>query len=96
MIKFDIITIFPEIFDSYFQESLIDRALKKRLIKVKIHNLREWTSDRRQTVDDRPYGGGIGMVIKVEPIYKAVKEIKQRVKKEKQKIKSPFFFYRLL
>lgn len=77
---FDIITIFPEIFDSYLKESLIARAQKKRLIKIKIHNLRKWTSDRHKTVDNKPYGGGLGMVLKVEPIYKAVKEIKKNKK----------------
>ncbi|UZE93123.1 MAG: tRNA (guanosine(37)-N1)-methyltransferase TrmD [Candidatus Nealsonbacteria bacterium] len=88
MLRFDIITIFPEIFDSYLKESLIDRAQKKKLIKVKVHNLRKWTTDRHQVVDDRPYGGGIGMVLKVEPIYKAVKEIKRikRLSNRKRKV----------
>ena len=83
MLAFDIITIFPEIFDSYLKESLIARAQKKKLIKINVHNLRKWTADRHQTVDDRPFGGGLGMVMKVEPIYKAVKVIK---KKKKTKI----------
>ena len=78
--KFDIITIFPEIFDSYFSESLIKRALDKGLIKIKIHNLRKWAKDRHKTVDDRPFGGGLGMVMKVEPIYKAVNELKKKNK----------------
>ncbi len=75
MIKFDIITIFPEIFNSYFQESLIKRAVKKRLIKINIRNLRDYTADKRHTVDDRPFGGGIGMVLKIEPIYQCVQRI---------------------
>ena len=78
MIRFDIITIFPDIFDSYFKESLIKRAIEKRLIKINIHDLRKWTKDRHRTVDDKPFGGGLGMVMKVEPIYKAVKAIKKR------------------
>ncbi len=78
MIKLDIITIFPEIFNSYFKSSLINRALKKKLIKVKVHNLRKWTKDRHKTVDDRPFGGGLGMVLKVEPIFKAVQKLKGR------------------
>jgi len=88
MIKFNIITIFPEIFNSYLKSSLIDRALKKKLIKVKTHNLRKWTTDKHQSVDDKPYGGGLGMVFKVEPIFKAVKEIlkKTKIKKNKRKI----------
>jgi len=76
MIKFDIITIFPKIFDSYLGESLIARAQEKKFIKVNVHNLRKWTKGRHKTVDDRPFGGGLGMVMMVEPIYKAVKEIK--------------------
>jgi tRNA (guanine37-N1)-methyltransferase len=86
MIKFNIITIFPDIFNSYLGDSLIDRALRKKLIKVKVHNLRKWTTDKHQTVDDRPYGGGLGMVFKIEPIFKAVKEILKKSKAKKKKI----------
>lgn len=75
MITFDIITIFPEIFESYLKESLIARALKRKLIKINVRNLRDWTFDKHKTVDDRPFGGGLGMVMKVEPIYRAVKEL---------------------
>jgi len=75
--RFDIITIFPEIFNSYFSESLINRGQRKKLIKINIHNLRDWTSDKHKTVDDKPFGGGIGMVMKVDPIFKAVKKIKK-------------------
>ena len=75
--KFDIITIFPKIFDSYFNESIIKRAQKKKLVKINVHNLRDYTSDKHKTVDDSPYGGGPGMVMMAEPIYKAVKKIKK-------------------
>lgn len=83
MIKFDIITIFPEIFTSYLKESLIARAQTKKLIKINVHNLRFWTKDAHKTVDERPFGGGLGMVLKVEPIYKAVKKISKNNKKTK-------------
>ena len=86
MLIFDIITIFPEIFNSFLKESLIARAQKKKLIEINIRNLRKWTTDRHKTVDDRPYGGGLGMVLKVEPIYKAVTEIKRKAKNEKRKV----------
>jgi len=79
--RFDIITIFPNIFDSYFKESIIKRAQTKGLVKINIHNLRDYTADRHQTVDDRPYGGGFGMVLMVEPIYQAVKKIKNKKSK---------------
>jgi tRNA (guanine37-N1)-methyltransferase len=78
--KFNIITIFPEIFDSYFSESLVKRAFDKGLIKIGVHNLRKWARDKHKTVDDRPFGGGLGMVMKVEPIYKAVQELKKKDK----------------
>ena len=78
MLRFDIITIFPDIFKSYLNESLIARAQKKKLIKINLHNLRKFTKDRHKTIDDRPFGGGLGMVLKVEPIYKAVKALKIR------------------
>ena len=77
MLNFDVITIFPEMFDSYLKESLISRAQKKKFIKVNLHNLRKWTNDNHKTVDGRPFGGGLGMVLKVEPIYKAVKQLKK-------------------
>jgi tRNA (guanine37-N1)-methyltransferase len=86
--SFDIITIFPQIFDSYFSESILKRAQKKGLIKIKIHNLRDFTKDKHKTVDDKSYGGGPGMILKVEPIYRAVKYIKRgkRQSSKKQKI----------
>jgi len=83
MITFDIITIFPDMFSSYIQESLISSAQEKKLIKITTHNLRDFTKDNHQTVDDRPFGGGLGMVLKVEPILKAVNKIKRKTKKSK-------------
>ena len=76
--NFDIITIFPKIFDSYLKESLIKKAQEKKFIQVRIHNLRDWTKDKHRTVDDRPFGGGYGMVMKVEPIFRAVKDIENK------------------
>ena len=89
MIKFDIITILPDIFSSYFSESLIARAQKKKLIKINVHNLRDWTSDKHKTVDDKPFGGGLGMVMKVEPIFKAVQNLKKKNKKSKVVLFTP-------
>ncbi len=88
--KFQIITIFPEIFNSYFNESIIKRAQKNKIIEIKTHNLRRWTADKHKTVDDAPYGGGAGMVMKVEPIFKAVETINPpyaKASKDKQKNK---------
>jgi len=88
MLTFDVITIFPGVFNSYLRESLIARAQKKKLIKINVLNLRKWTSDRHKTVDDRPFGGGFGMVMKIEPIYKAVEAIKKtkRLSSKKRKV----------
>jgi hypothetical protein len=87
--RFDIITIFPKIFDSYLKETFIKKAREKGLIKIRIHNLRDFTTDKHKTVDDRPYGGGLGMVIKIEPIYRAVQSLKLKIKNEKLKITKP-------
>lgn len=80
MLQFDIITVFPEIFSSYFSESMILRGQKKKLIKINIHDLRKWTTDKRKTVDDKQYGGGPGMVMKVETITKALRALKKTKK----------------
>lgn len=74
--KFDILTIFPKIFDSYFQESIIKHSQEKKLVKIKVHNLRDFIKDKHKKVDDSPYGGGPGMVLKIEPIVNAVDSLK--------------------
>lgn len=74
---FDIITIFPKLFDSFLQESIISRAQKQGLIKIRVHDLRQWARDKHHTVDDKPFGGGRGMVLKLEPIFKAVSSLRK-------------------
>ncbi|MBT4277384.1 tRNA (guanosine(37)-N1)-methyltransferase TrmD [Candidatus Falkowbacteria bacterium] len=81
--KFNILTIFPRLFDSFLQESLIKKSIDKKLIDFNVVNIRDFTVDKHKTVDDTSYGGGPGMVMKIEPIYKALKSIK---KKKKSKI----------
>ena len=85
--NFHIITIFPKIFDSYFSESIIKRAREKKLVNIKIHNLRDYTFDKHKTVDDTPYGGGAGMILKAEPIYKCLESVKSKVESLKSKMK---------
>ena len=75
-----ILTIFPKIFESFFAESNIQKAILKEKQKIFIHNLRDWTDDKYQSVDDHPYGGGAGMVMKIEPIYRALRDIKVGLK----------------
>ncbi len=72
---FDIITIFPEIFNAYLNEGIIKRALQRKIIEINVHNLRDYTTDKHRTVDDYPYGGGAGMVMKPEPFFSAVEAI---------------------
>lgn len=86
MLRFDIITIFPEVFNSYLNTSIIGRAQKKKLIKIEVHNLRDFAFDKHKTVDDSPYGGGPGMVLKIEPIIKAIEFLKRKIKSKKRKV----------
>jgi len=83
--NFHIITIFPKIFDSYFSGSIIKRAQEKELVNIKIHNLRDYTDDKHKTVDDTPYGGGAGMVLKIEPVWRCVQSLISKVKSKKLK-----------
>jgi len=86
--QFNIITIFPKIFDSYFNESIIKRAQNNNLININICNLRDWTNDKHKTVDDTPYGGGAGMVMMVEPLYQALQSLKTQINSKYQNKKS--------
>ncbi len=72
---FDILTLFPEMFSGPFDQSIIKRARDSSLVTINLHNLRDWAIDKRGTVDDRPYGGGVGMILRVEPIYRALTRI---------------------
>ncbi len=91
IMRFNIITIFPHIFDSYFSESILARAQKNNLIDIKIHNLRDYTTDKHKKVDDTPYGGGAGMVMKIEPIWQCIQSIKSKIKNQKSKCRTILF-----
>lgn len=75
--RFDIITIFPEMFASIFSGGVVKRALEKDLLDIGVHNLRDFAHDKHRQVDDRPFGGGEGMVFKPEPLFEAVEQIKR-------------------
>jgi tRNA (guanine37-N1)-methyltransferase len=75
---FHVLTIFPEFFDGPFEHGVIKRARDTGAIEIRIHNLRDWTSNRHKTVDDRPFGGGEGMLLKPEPLFQAVESISGR------------------
>ncbi|MBI5037411.1 MAG: tRNA (guanosine(37)-N1)-methyltransferase TrmD [Candidatus Kerfeldbacteria bacterium] len=80
MYRFDLLTIFPDIFDSYLGASILKRAQSKKLIEVHVHDIRKFATDKHHTTDDRPYGGGPGMVMKVEPIFRCLKSIRRKRK----------------
>ena len=73
--KFDVVTIFPEFFRGPFEYGVVGQAAKAGLLELAVHDLRRWTSDKHRTVDDRPFGGGEGMLLKCEPLFEAVEEI---------------------
>ncbi|HQK91137.1 MAG TPA: tRNA (guanosine(37)-N1)-methyltransferase TrmD [Smithellaceae bacterium] len=77
MIRFDVLSIFPEMLQSPLEFSLLKKAREKGLIEVGLHNIRDWTRDKHRMTDDAPYGGGCGMVMKVEPVARAVAAVKQ-------------------
>ena len=74
--KFDIVTIFPRMFDAPFAEGVVGRGIESRIVDVAVHDLRDFTVDRHRTVDDVPFGGGPGMVLKAEPLFRAVERIR--------------------
>ena len=75
--QFDILTLFPEIFSSYVSQSLLSKAIESGLVQIDLHDIRNWTLDKHQRVDDRPYGGGPGMVMQVEPVVECVEAVQK-------------------
>ncbi len=74
--KIDILTLFPEMFTEPFGQSIVGRAVNKSLVEIKIHNLRDWATDKYKSVDDRPYGGGAGMIMRIDIIDRAIQKLK--------------------
>ncbi len=73
--RFDVLTLFPEIFSGYLRESILAKSIEKKLVDVQLHNFRDWTKDKHHKIDDRPYGGGPGMIMMVEPVVNAVESV---------------------
>lgn len=73
--RFDVLTLFPEIFSGYLSQSILNKALQKELVEIHIHNFRDWATGKHNKLDDTPYGGGPGMVLMVEPVVRAVREV---------------------
>lgn len=88
MKRFHVVTVFPGMFDSYLKESLFKRAQAKKIISVRTYDIRSFTKNKYKKVDDRPFGGGPGMVLMVQPIYDAVKRIKSTAQRSLKKRKT--------
>lgn len=83
--EINVLTLFPGIFEGFLNETLIKRALKDQKIEINLVNIRDFATDKHHQTDDTPYGGGPGMVMKIEPIYKALQSVKRNLKEDKQK-----------
>jgi len=73
----DILTLFPRMLDGFLAESILGKGLERGLLTVKVHDVREWTTDKHRTADDRPFGGGAGMVMKPEPVFAAIEQLQK-------------------
>lgn len=89
MIRFDVLSIFPEMFSSPLNFSLLKKAQEKGLVNICLHDIRNWASDKHRVTDDAPFGGGCGMVMKVEPVERALAEIKNRVGESRVVLMTP-------
>ena len=76
--RFDVLTLFPQMFTGYLGQSLLNKAINRGLVQVEVHDIRRWADNKHHKVDDRPYGGGPGMVLRVEPVVECVEEIQQQ------------------
>lgn len=76
VVRIDILSVVPRLLDSWFNESILERAKKKGLAEVHVHDLRDWSTDKHRRLDDYPFGGGAGMVMTIEPIHRAITELK--------------------
>jgi tRNA (guanine37-N1)-methyltransferase len=84
--RIDILTLFPEVCRAPLGESMMKRAKESGAVDLRIHNLRDWTTDKHHVVDDAPFGGGQGMVMKAEPIFAAVEDLKSKIENQNSKI----------
>ena len=73
--RIDVLTLFPAMLDGFLSESMLGRAQEAKLLEIQVHNLRDWATDKHRTTDDRPFGGGAGMVLKCEPVFDAIEQV---------------------
>lgn len=89
LVQIDILTLFPQMFESPLNTGIFKRAADRKLVQVKAHNIRDWTHDKHHIVDDYPYGGGAGMVLKPEPIFEAVEAVKTDIALQRREDSAP-------
>ena len=87
--RFDVLTLFPDLFQGYLGQSLLAKAIERKQVDVRLHDFRQWTLDKHHKVDDRPFGGGPGMVIMAEPVVRCVEELQQELPKGKVVLLTP-------
>ena len=73
--RFDVLTLFPEIFSGYKTQSILNKAIQREMVSLNVHNMREWSTEKHHKIDDRPFGGGPGMVLMVEPVVNCVRSV---------------------
>ena len=73
--RFDVLTLFPEMFSGYMSQSILNKAIEREQVSIHVHNMRDWAKDRHQKMDDRPFGGGPGMILMVEPVVNCVRDV---------------------
>ena len=73
--RIDVLTLFPPMLDGFLSESMLGRAREAKLLEIKVHNLRDWSTDKHHTTDDRPFGGGAGMVLRCDPVFAAIEQL---------------------
>jgi len=76
VLRIDLLTLFPSMVEGFLRESMVGRAAEKGLLDIRVHNLRDWAKDKHRTTDDRPFGGGAGMLLKPEPLFEAIEELR--------------------
>ena len=74
--RFDVLTLFPDIFPGYLSQSILNKSIEKGIVEIHVHNMRDWSTDKHHKIDDRPFGGGPGMILAVEPVVKCVREVR--------------------
>lgn len=87
--QFHILSLFPETIEPYLSSSVIGRAMQKKIVSIQGYNIRTWAHDKHKTVDDAPFGGGPGMVLKVQPLYEGVQSILKTIQKKSSSTKKP-------